>query len=660
MKAHSTLFLKVLTGLLMILVVGCRKETPRVEPTITVSQISEITPVSAKAGAEVISDGGSKVTSRGVCWSSTNSAPTILDNKTTDGTGLGVFTSSITELIPGVTYYVRAYATNSVGTTYQGLTSFKTPGITAALTTIDPTNITSISVSSGGNIPSDGGSPVMARGVCWSTNQNPTISDSKTTDGTGTGIFTSTITGLIPGSTYYIRAYATNGMGTAYGNQLTATSILPILYTTSGLTITPTTASSGGNITRDNGAPVTDRGVCWGTSMNPTVTNSKTTDGAGLGSFKSSITGLVPGVTYFIRSYATSNIGTFYGNQVTLSQPDLKPFSMKALNYSGWFKSDWSVESDNDKAIAFLINLGANTIVLDWMVQFAKDGNLSTDPYAFHVDWANINSVISKATKAGLKVILKPHVIDESGNGQNRNLTNTNPNVFIAENFFPAWKNYLKTMCTKLTMNNIYAICIGTELNMIDTRNRTDWIDLISNLRGLFNGPLTYDSMFLQYKELMDLEDVVFWDQLDFISCSFYVKLTMNDNETVENLIKLMRNNTNFTHPDAIGYLKTIHDQYNKSICVIEGGGFQSQNGTLWNIWNEVTATSVENQSTQANGFDAYLCSLSLFQEDWLIGVSLWDLQSRYVSPWVDSNYFKDSGFYNKSAAEIVKKWFHL
>jgi hypothetical protein len=84
-------------------------------------------------------------------------------------------------------------------------------------------SITATSAVSGGNVTSHGGAPVTARGVCWSTSPNPTTADNHTTDGTGTGIFTSSMTGLTPNTTYYVRAYATNSIGTAYGNQVTFT-----------------------------------------------------------------------------------------------------------------------------------------------------------------------------------------------------------------------------------------------------------------------------------------------------------------------------------------------------------------------------------------------------------------------------------------------------
>ena len=93
------------------------------------------------------------------------------------------------------------------------------------LTTTTVTDIAQTTATSGGNITSDGGATVTARGVCWSTNQTPTIADSKTTDGTGAGSFTSSITGLTAGSTYYVRAYATNSAGTGYGSAMSFTTL---------------------------------------------------------------------------------------------------------------------------------------------------------------------------------------------------------------------------------------------------------------------------------------------------------------------------------------------------------------------------------------------------------------------------------------------------
>jgi len=181
------------------------------------------------------------------------------------------------------------------------------------------TNITTTGASSGGDIISEGGMPVTAKGVCWSKNQNPTIADSKTNDGSGTGIFTSSITGLSPGVVYYIRAYAVNVTGTGYSSQSTFTTLAtePVLSTLQISAPTTTSFNSGGDISSNGGAQVTNRGICWSTQKNPTTADNKTTNGTGSGSFVSSVAGLIPGTIYYIRAYATNSVGTAYGNQLT-------------------------------------------------------------------------------------------------------------------------------------------------------------------------------------------------------------------------------------------------------------------------------------------------------------------------------------------------------
>jgi hypothetical protein len=102
------------------------------------------------------------------------------------------------------------------------------------VTTTAVSALTGSGANSGGNISSDGGSAVTARGVCWSTISNPTTDDSHTTDGNGKGAFTSSITGLSQYTKYYLRSYATNVKGTAYGNEISFTTAGPSVYVAGG------------------------------------------------------------------------------------------------------------------------------------------------------------------------------------------------------------------------------------------------------------------------------------------------------------------------------------------------------------------------------------------------------------------------------------------
>jgi len=301
----------------IVLINGCRKDP--VPPTLTTTNITDITINSATSGGSITKDGGAAVTARGICWGTTAN-PVISGSHTSDNTGTGSFTSSLTELTPNTDYHVRAYATNKAGTAYGADVTFTTTAIVVpTLTTTAVTAITLTTAASGGTITADGGGAVTARGVCWATTTAPTITNTITTDGTGTGSFTSNLTGLLPATKYYVRAYATNTTGTAYGDELSFTTLavaVPTITTTAVTAMTLTTAVSGGNITADGGASVTARGVCWATTLNPVITNSKTTDGPGTGVFISNITGLLPGIAYHVRAYATNSAGTAYGADV--------------------------------------------------------------------------------------------------------------------------------------------------------------------------------------------------------------------------------------------------------------------------------------------------------------------------------------------------------
>ena len=298
------------------------EEPEEIAPVVTTSEVTGITVNSAVCGGEVINGGDAVVVARGVCRN-TSGTPTVSDTYTMDGSNIGSYTSNMTNLEHNTTYYVRAYATNAKGVTgYGEEVTFTTidkllPTVT---TTAEVTDIKLFSAKCGGEVTFNGNVSVTERGICWSTRQNPTIEDNKTTNGSGLGSYTSNMTSLEHNTTYYVRAYATNEVGTAYGEEvtfMTLDKLLPVVTTAEVTGITCFTAKCGGEVTFDGNVSVTARGICWSTRQNPTIEDNKTEDGSGVGSFTSQIPNLVPNTQYYVRAYATNEVGTAYGEERT-------------------------------------------------------------------------------------------------------------------------------------------------------------------------------------------------------------------------------------------------------------------------------------------------------------------------------------------------------
>lgn len=216
--------------------------------------------------------------------------------------------------------------------------------------------ITTTSAVSGGEVTDDCGSDVISRGVCWNTTGDPEINDSRTTDGTGTGTFTSNITGLTANTPYYVRAYATNEEGTGYGEEITFTSgevTLATITTVAVNQITTTTAVSGGTITSNGGGALTEMGVCWTTEKDtpPTADGDHTTD-TGTDSFVSNLESLVQGTTYYLRAYAKNSAGTAYGEilMFTTDVLDIDGNSYNALSIGDqiWLTENLKTTKLND------------------------------------------------------------------------------------------------------------------------------------------------------------------------------------------------------------------------------------------------------------------------------------------------------------------------
>lgn len=193
-------------------------------PQITTNNASYISTTFLTIGGKIISDGGANIIESGICWN-TSGSPTINDNKIYLTNILGSFSIKINNLLPNTTYYFKAYAKNSAGTAYGNEVSLKTLEIKTVpkLTTANATNILAKSAQSGGTITDWGGDSITVKGICWSKNQNPTINDFFSENGSDIGAFTHLMENLETNTKYYVRAYAINSIGVGYGNEITFT-----------------------------------------------------------------------------------------------------------------------------------------------------------------------------------------------------------------------------------------------------------------------------------------------------------------------------------------------------------------------------------------------------------------------------------------------------
>ena len=296
--------------------------TPIMPATVTTLVPESITSNSAICGGKVENDGGATINERGICYG-TSPSPTISSNKIEMGSGIGAFKTTVSSLSGSTKYYVRAYAINSQGTAY-GTNKEFTTGEVATVISNSATSLTCYSATLNGNISSDNSVLISERGFFWSKTDNPDAGDNKKIVNGTIGNYSIEISNLQKNTTYYFRAYAIVNSSIVPGEVLTFTttcSNIPPTISTNNITgITSNSANSGGQVTDEGSSPVIIRGVCWSTSQNPTISNSKTSNGNGPGSFSSYITGLNSCTTYYVRAYATNNDGlTGYGEQKTFT-----------------------------------------------------------------------------------------------------------------------------------------------------------------------------------------------------------------------------------------------------------------------------------------------------------------------------------------------------
>ena len=325
MKANftiSTITVSLLT--ILLFAIGCK---PTVPPTVAMVESSVVVSYDkACLVAEVVSDGGGTITEYGFCYGKMDETPDTLLCPGNES----AFSIELTDLSPSTVYTCRAFARNERGRGYSEVYRFTTLNAIDTIPLVDTYTVKDITYCSAvpsGQVLSGGGQEVMERGICYGTEPRPTIEGTHVALGSGIGPFECQLTDLLPETRYYICAYAVCTKGVYYGDQLSFdTKVLPLAVRTISVSdVTASRVKAEGEVIRDGGFEVTERGFCWGTEHNPTVEGLHIKASIGVGAYSYYFSGLEKGQTHYVRAYAINEEGVAYGDEIEFVPDD--PFA---------------------------------------------------------------------------------------------------------------------------------------------------------------------------------------------------------------------------------------------------------------------------------------------------------------------------------------------
>ena len=237
---------------------------------------------------------------------------------------------------------------------------------------------------SGGEVLLDFGHAVSARGVVWAVHNAPTLADHFSTDGSGTGGFSSHVSGLVQTTTYFLRAYATNDFGVAYGPLVRFTTLdgRPDVLTRPVAEVSSSAALLRGEIVSEGGMNLTGRGLCWSSSPNPTIMDSHQYVSGILGRYEHRLEGLSPSQTWYVRAFAENSYGLAYGDTVSFTTrnggPIVRSLAVTDVECHGAWASGEIVDAGSAEVIrrGFCLSLSALPTLADRVVTIKASARL--------------------------------------------------------------------------------------------------------------------------------------------------------------------------------------------------------------------------------------------------------------------------------------------
>jgi hypothetical protein len=341
-----------ITFLFSIVLLGCKTEEPQNPPTVITKAASDVTLKNATLNGEITDEGFSAASDRGFVYSEKNTNPSVSDSKAQSGYGKGVYSIVLDKLPVNTKYYFKAYATNTKGTSYGEVQSFTTADYNLVNISTDvPKSIGYTSVNLWGVVLGNGGGNVTERGFVVGENPSPTTLDFKfSVSSGGLGEYTLFISTLKVGTKYYVRAYAINEKGISYGNTQIFTTVdykLPSVTIIGPDSLTYNSVRITHKVIDNGGGGITDRGLIFSYSTNPTISDKKFSNGGlpdNLPPSNNEFTlrrgDLIELTNYYVRGYAINSKGVGYSNQIefkTTYNPavNCKPFTVNHKTING-------------------------------------------------------------------------------------------------------------------------------------------------------------------------------------------------------------------------------------------------------------------------------------------------------------------------------------